>query len=172
MAIHFLESLFLLGFFSVGVAGCSPREHSLGIGLSSRSTQQPARTGFTLSGNSTRLPKSSNITIRYKKTEICETTPDVNSFAGYVDLDQDSHVFFWFFEARNNLATTPTTLWLNGGPGSDSLIGLFNGRTTQGCSRGYRANCAGRNRTLFHQPRPEHPVKSVLVSDQLYIWKV
>ncbi|KAI1505207.1 Alpha/Beta hydrolase protein [Biscogniauxia marginata] len=67
-------------------------------------------------------------TIRYKEPElegVCETTPGVNSYSGYVDLDEHTHMFFWFFEARHNPDEAPITLWLNGGPGSDSLIGLF-----------------------------------------------
>ncbi|KAL1604221.1 hypothetical protein SLS59_004014 [Nothophoma quercina] len=66
-----------------------------------------------------------NVTIRYKNPGICETTPGVDSYSGYVDLAPDVHVFYWFFESRNNPDKDPFTLWLNGGPGSDSLIGLF-----------------------------------------------
>ncbi|KAL4784273.1 Alpha/Beta hydrolase protein [Aspergillus varians] len=68
------------------------------------------------------------VTIRYKEPGnegVCETTPGVNSYSGYVDLSPESHTFFWFFEARHDPENAPITLWLNGGPGSDSLIGLF-----------------------------------------------
>ncbi|KAI9838451.1 MAG: hypothetical protein M1837_002473 [Sclerophora amabilis] len=74
------------------------------------------------------ITSPTNVTIRYKepgKDGVCETTPGVNSYSGYVDLAADMHTFFWFFEARNNPSEAPLTLWLNGGPGSDSLIGLF-----------------------------------------------
>ncbi|KAJ5752381.1 hypothetical protein N7520_009298 [Penicillium odoratum] len=74
------------------------------------------------------IKTANNVTIRYKepgKEGVCETTPGVNSYAGYVDLAPDKHTFFWFFEARHKPETAPVTLWLNGGPGSDSLIGLF-----------------------------------------------
>lgn len=77
---------------------------------------------------STKTPN--NVTIRYKEpgTEgICETTPGVKSYSGYVDLSPESHTFFWFFESRRDPENDPVTLWLNGGPGSDSLIGLFEG---------------------------------------------
>lgn len=78
----------------------------------------------------TTIKSPTGVTIRYKepgKAGVCETTPGVGSYAGYVDLSPTSHTFFWLFEARNNPETAPLTLWLNGGPGSDSLIGLFQG---------------------------------------------
>ncbi|KAK8062747.1 peptidase S10- serine carboxypeptidase [Apiospora hydei] len=71
-----------------------------------------------------------NVTVRYKEPGlegVCETTPGVKSYSGYVDLDEHTHMFFWFFEARKNPDKAPITLWLNGGPGSDSLISLFSG---------------------------------------------
>ena len=78
----------------------------------------------------TTIQSPTGVQIRYKepgKEGICETTPGVGSYAGYVDLSPTSHTFFWFFEARQNPESAPITLWLNGGPGSDSQIGLFQG---------------------------------------------
>ncbi|KAB5580577.1 serine carboxypeptidase-domain-containing protein [Coniochaeta sp. 2T2.1] len=113
----------LLAFSSIGRAlwpwnwqGASkptlPRRRGRVMPGSRRSTQTR--------GQSTQYPA-----VRYKKTSICETTEGVASYSGYIDLDEHSHLFFWFFEARRNAETAPITFWLNGGPGSDSLIGLF-----------------------------------------------
>lgn len=77
-------------------------------------------------------PNGFNITYKEPGKEgVCETTPGVNSYSGFVNLAPDVHTFFWFFESRSNPNSDPVTLWLNGGPGSDSLIGLFEGTTLE-----------------------------------------
>jgi hypothetical protein len=61
------------------------------------------------------------INVRYKEvpTGICELDPDVKSYSGYADVDEDQHIFWWFFESRNqNASEAPLTVWINGGPGS------------------------------------------------------
>jgi carboxypeptidase C (cathepsin A) len=83
------------------------------------------------------ITSPNGVTINYKepgKEGICETTPGVNSYAGFVSLSEDVHSFFWFFESRNDPANDPLSLWLNGGPGSDSLIGLFQGELCSCCT--------------------------------------
>ncbi|KAJ1034721.1 hypothetical protein NDA13_000977 [Ustilago tritici] len=69
-----------------------------------------------------------DIPVRYKEVPsgTCETDPNVKSFSGYVDVEEDEHIFFWFFEARNGSPEeAPLTVWINGGPGSSPIIGLF-----------------------------------------------
>ncbi|CDO70247.1 hypothetical protein BN946_scf184942.g47 [Trametes cinnabarina] len=56
---------------------------------------------------------------------VCESTPGVYQASGYGDLTDNESLWFWFFAARNNSESAPLTLWLNGGPGSSSMIGLF-----------------------------------------------
>ncbi|TLS27457.1 hypothetical protein PpBr36_04472 [Pyricularia pennisetigena] len=69
------------------------------------------------------------VKVTFQETKICETTPGVKGYSGYVTLPAtldpaipfESNMFFWFFESRQSPATAPTTLWLQGGPGSASI---------------------------------------------------
>ena len=69
------------------------------------------------------------VKLTYKKTEICEKTPGVSSYSGYVHLpasaldgiaDYNISTFFWYFEARHNPKTAPLAIYLSGGPGEPS----------------------------------------------------
>ncbi|XP_006457521.1 hypothetical protein AGABI2DRAFT_139843 [Agaricus bisporus var. bisporus H97] len=66
------------------------------------------------------FPKHS---VRIKKSfDFCD--PHVNSYTGYIDIEA-RHLFFYFFESRNNPDTDDVIFWTNGGPGCSSSLGLF-----------------------------------------------
>lgn len=62
--------------------------------------------------------------VRIKKTDFCD--PTVNVYTGYLDVDQGAkHMFFYFFESRRNPDKDDAMMWINGGPGCSSSMGLL-----------------------------------------------
>ncbi|KAI0643713.1 peptidase S10 serine carboxypeptidase [Trametes meyenii] len=62
--------------------------------------------------------------VRVKKTDFCD--PAVNVYTGYLDVDYGAkHLFFYFFESRRDPATDDVMMWINGGPGCSSSMGLL-----------------------------------------------
>ncbi|KAG5920335.1 hypothetical protein E4U53_003931 [Claviceps sorghi] len=68
-----------------------------------------------------------NYQLRARKHDPSELGIDkVKQYSGYLDDEtKDKHLFYWFFESRSNPSKDPVVLWLNGGPGCSSFVGLF-----------------------------------------------
>ncbi|OSC99240.1 alpha/beta-hydrolase [Trametes coccinea BRFM310] len=60
-----------------------------------------------------------------RNSGVCETTPGVGQLSGYIDVGTNMSMWFWFFEARHDPENAPFTLWINGGPGTTSMEGVF-----------------------------------------------
>ncbi|KLO15766.1 alpha/beta-hydrolase [Schizopora paradoxa] len=62
--------------------------------------------------------------LRVKKSRLCD--PTVNVYTGYLDVDYGAkHLFFYFFESRRSPENDDVMMWVNGGPGGSSEIGLL-----------------------------------------------
>ncbi|KAF9049221.1 serine carboxypeptidase [Hymenopellis radicata] len=65
-------------------------------------------------------PTFPNYNVRIKKSDLCDGT--VAAYTGYIDVEA-RHLFFYFFESRNDPDKDDVVFWTNGG--SSSSLGLF-----------------------------------------------
>lgn len=56
---------------------------------------------------------------------ICETTPGLLSVTGYIEIEKNQSMFFWYYSPRRTEPKPNLAVWLNGGPGCSSAIGVF-----------------------------------------------
>ncbi|KAL8908058.1 MAG: hypothetical protein Q9207_001037 [Kuettlingeria erythrocarpa] len=100
--------------------------------------QYPSASALADGVTTVRSPADRDIAIHFKTPPVgtCTTVfTTQKQFTGYVSLpphklapiQQDYYVntFFWFVEARTNASSAPLTIFINGGPGSSSMVGLF-----------------------------------------------
>lgn len=80
---------------------------------------EEAGTNYTVFEHATTGTKLQFVT----NSGICETTPGVNQYSGYLTVGTNMNMWFWFFESRSSPSTAPVAMWLNGGPGCSSMIG-------------------------------------------------
>ncbi|KAK4875528.1 hypothetical protein RN001_011950 [Aquatica leii] len=76
----------------------------------------------------TPLIKSGNIKEAQEAAEVkFDGFKGIRSYSGYFTVNEqyNSNLFFWFFPSEINYESAPVVLWLQGGPGASSLIGLF-----------------------------------------------
>lgn len=75
-------------------------------------------TNFTVFEHAATATKLSFVT----NSGICETTPGVNQYSGYLTVGTNMNMWFWFFESRSSPSTAPLAMFLNGGPGCSSMM--------------------------------------------------
>jgi len=62
------------------------------------------------------------IRIREQNDSICDARS--KQYTGWLDVDS-KHFFFWYFESQNDPTSDPLLLWLTGGPGGSSMLGML-----------------------------------------------
>ena len=70
-----------------------------------------------------------SIRVKSQNATLCNTP--VNQYTGWLD-NGSKHLFFWYFESESTASSPtsshdslPLTLWMNGGPGSSSMLGML-----------------------------------------------
>lgn len=63
-----------------------------------------------------------SIRIKQQNDSLCDAHS--KQYTGWLDVGS-KHLFFWYFESQNSPSEDPLVLWLTGGPGGSSMIGML-----------------------------------------------
>ncbi|EPQ59668.1 peptidase S10, serine carboxypeptidase [Gloeophyllum trabeum ATCC 11539] len=116
-ALASVQRVFSAGFVDSGVAS-----NGLGVEANVSTLHLSALSSETYAVLS--HPRFPYHQVRVKKTNFCD--PTVNVYTGYLDVDYGAkHLFFYFFESRHDPDQDDVMMWINGGPGCSSSMGLL-----------------------------------------------
>ncbi|OQD83817.1 hypothetical protein PENANT_c015G03269 [Penicillium antarcticum] len=94
--------------------------HAYSVSYASQTILRGPSTSDFTSFKSPNSPHS--VRIRQQNDTICATGSA--QYTGWLDIGH-KHLFFWYFDSQNEATNDPLTLWMTGGPGASSMLGLF-----------------------------------------------
>lgn len=68
--------------------------------------------------------KAGKFTLTSQNNTTCATHGE-SQWTGTIDVTDAHRLFFWFFDSRGDPENDPIIIWINGGPGGSSMMGLF-----------------------------------------------
>lgn len=71
--------------------------------------------------------ESGNIAEAQKLSQVTTLPTTIQSHSGLITVNKQyaGHTFFWYFPSQRDPSSDPVIMWLQGGPGSSSMFGLF-----------------------------------------------
>ncbi|KAA8646896.1 putative carboxypeptidase Y [Aspergillus tanneri] len=94
------------------------------FGLSYAVSQKPLLSETTDDFRVLRSSHAPDYSVHIKRQNDSICAAGSPQYTGWLDIGH-KHLFFWYFESQNDPANDPLTLWMTGGPGDSSMLGLF-----------------------------------------------